>query len=172
MYEFKPTRSNNKAQNLIILFFAGSAALLVLSVFLKGIPFLWVIQLIAMLLAGVAIFLVTRYVTKTYEYAIQTDEGRTDLTVTEVASGGKRRITVCRVSLSGISEARAVEGKDERLEALRREKRRIFDYRPELFPEKSILAVAKEGGQEYVLLLAYGEEFLNILRKNEDERDI
>lgn len=172
MYEFKPLRTNDKAQKLIILFFLGSAALLILSVFLKGIPFLWVIQLFAILLAGAAIFLVTRYVTKTYEYAVETVEEGTDLTVTEISSGGKRRITVCRVSLSGISEARAIEGKDDRLEALKREKRRIFDYRPDLLPERSILAVAKEGGQEYVLLLAYGEEFLSILRKDDNERDI
>ena len=172
MYEFKPLRSNQKAQKLIILFFAGSAALLILSVFLKGIPFLWVIQLLAILLAGAAVFLVTRYVTKTYEYAVESTEGGGDLTVTEISSGGKRRITVCRVSLSGLCEVRDIEGKDDRLEALKKEKRRIFDYRPDLLPEKSILAVAREGGEEYILLLAYSEEFLSILRKDDNERDI
>ena len=172
MYEFRPERTNNKAQKLILLFFIGAAALFVLTVPLKGMPFLWVIQLFAIILTVVAVFLVTRYITKTYEYSVEPVEDGADLSVTEVSSGGKRRITVCRISLGGIESARAIEGKDEELAALRKARRKIFDYRPDLAPEKSILVTAREGGEEYLILLAYNEEFLSILGKDGYERDI
>lgn len=172
MYEFKPQRTNNKAQKLIMLFFMGAAALFLVTLPLEGVPFLWVIQLLAILLLVAAVFLVTRYVTKTYEYAVEPTDGGADLTVTEVSSGGRRRITVCRISLSGIESARVVEGKDEELSAIRKARRKIFDYRLDIAPEKSILAVANESGEEYILLFAYDEEFLSILERNENERDI
>ena len=95
-----------------------------------------------------------------------------DLTVTEISSGGKRRIVVCRISLSGIESVRAIVGKDEGLSAIRKARRKIFDYRIDVAPEKSILAVANEGGEEYILLFAYDDEFLSILERNENERDI
>ena len=168
MYEFRPSRTNNKAQKLIVLFFVGAAALFLLSVPLEGLPFLWVIQLFAILLLVAAVFLVTRYMTKAFEYSIS--EG--DLTVTEISGGGRRRIAVCRVSLSGIESARVIEGKDEGLRAIRRARKRIFDYRPDISPHKSILAVAREGGEEFLILFAYDEEFLSILRGSVDERNI
>ena len=172
MYEFKPQRPHDKARKLIVLFFAGAAALFLLTVPLEGVPFLWVIQLLAILLLVVAVFLVTRYVTKTYEYAVEPTDDGADLTVTEISSGGKRRIVVCRISLSGIESVRAIVGKDEELSAIRKARRKIFDYRIDVAPEKSILAVANEGGEEYILLFAYDDEFLSILERNENERDI
>ena len=164
MYEFKPTRTNNKAQNLILLFFIGAAALLIVTVPLKGMPFLWAIQLFAIILLVAAVFLVTRYLTKSYIYTVSDADGQPDLYVTEISSGGKRWITVCRVSLSSIRCARVSEGKDETLAALRKERKRMFDYRPDISPEKSILAVTDEGGEEQLILLAYDEELLKILK--------
>ncbi len=155
MYEIRPERTNKKAQSLIILFFIGAAALLLLSVPLKGMPFLWVIQLFAVVLLCVAVFLVTRYLTKGYIYRIE--DG--DLTVVEISSGGKRQLTVCRVSLSGITESSVLTGK----EGLRAYKgKRIYDYRPDLLPERSILLVSAEGGEECVILLGYDDRLLGM----------
>ena len=164
MYELKPQRTNNKAQSLIILFFAGAAALFLLSVFMKGMPFLWVIQLFAILLLVAAVFIVTRYVTKTFIYSIDVIDGQADLSVTEVSSGGRRQITVCRIGLSSIKSVKVSEGKDETVSLLRKERKRMFDYRPDINPEKSILLVSDEGGDELLILLAYDEELLRILQ--------
>lgn len=172
MYEFRPQRTNNKAQKLIILLFAGAAVLFLLTVPLDGLPFLWVIQLLALIMLVAAIFLVTRYVTKTYEYAVTSAEGDADLTVTEISSGGKRRITVCRISLSGIVSVRCVDSSDERFRAQRRSGGKIYDYRPDLSPERSVLIEAKEGGEELRILLAYGEDFFDILERNINGRNI
>ena len=171
MYEFRPQRTNNRAQNLIILLFVGAAALFGLTFLLREFPFLWAIQLFAMLLVVAAIFLVTRYLMKAYEYAVIPSEGGADLTVTEVSAGGKRRITVCRISLSGIESVTVVEGSDERIRA-RRRAGKIYDYRPDVSPDRSLMAVAKEGGEELCILFAYGEEFLRILETYTNGRNI
>ncbi len=166
MYEFKPPRTNSRAQKLVLLFFIGAAALLIATVPLKGMPFLWIIQLFAIILLIAAVFLVTRYITRSYIYSIDVIDGRTDLTVTEVSSGGKRQVAVCRIGLSGIESVREIEGKDGELAELRKARKRIFDYRPDLLPEKSILLSAEECGEEFLILLAYDGELLNILRKD------
>ena len=164
MFELRPQRSNKKAESLIILFFVGAAALVLLSVPLKGIPFLWAIQLFAVMLLVASVYLVTRYITKGFIYRIEDTEGGADLTVTEVASGGRRQITVCRVSLSGIREA--VEDSDgKELKRLRGGQRKIYDYRPDLSPARSIVILSEECGVECVILLAYDERLLELVRR-------
>ncbi len=165
MYELRPQRTNKKAESLIILFFVGAAALFLLSVPLKGIPFLWVIQLLAVMLLVASVYLVTRYVTKGFIYRIEEAEGGADLTVTEVASGGRRQITVCRVSLSGIREA-VVDTDGGELKRLRRGQRKIYDYRPDLAPARSIVLLSEECGVECVILLAYDERLLELASRS------
>lgn len=172
MYEFRPQRTNNKAQNLIILFFIGAAALFLLSIPLEGLSFIWVVQLLAILLLVAAIFLVTRYIMKSFEYAIVPTESGTDLTVTEISSGGKRRITVCRISLSGIKKIHVTDGEDDGVKALRKSGKKMYDYRPDILPERYVLIEAKESGEDFVLLLAYGEEFLSILERDGNGQNI
>ena len=164
MYEIRPQRTNKKAESLIILFFVGAAALLLLSVPLQGIPFLWVIQLFAVMLLVASVYLVTRYITKGFIYRIEEAEGGPDLTVTEVASGGRRQITVCRVSLSGICEVTA-DSDGAELKRLRRGRKKIYDYRPDLAPARSIVLLSEECGEECVILLAYDERLFELLSK-------
>ena len=172
MYEFRPQKTNNKAQSLIILFFVGAVALLALSMALEGIPFLWAIQLFAILLLVAAIFLVTRYMTKGYIYNIAPADNGADLTVTEVASGGRRCVAVCRISLAGIESARKIEGRDAELREIKRARKKIYDYRPDIEPAESILVEAEECGEKFIILLAYDLELYDILRKDRDGRDI
>ncbi len=163
MYEIRPPKRNKKAQSLIILFFAGSIALLLLSAVLKGLPFLWVIQLFAILLLVAAVFLITRYLTKGYIYRIA--DG--DLTVTEISSGGKRQLTVCRVALASIEECFEYSG-GEGIKKYKGQHKRIFDYRPDLAPDKSILLLTNEGGEEAVILLGCDEGLLQVIRDRSD----
>ena len=164
MYEFKPQRTNNKAQSLILLFFIGAAALFFMSALLKGMPFVWAVQLIAILLLVAGVFIVTRYITKAFIYNIDIIDGQADLSVTEVSSGGRRQITVCRIGLASIRSVKLSEGGDETVALLRKERKKMFDYRPDINPEKSILLVSDEGGDEILILLAYDEELLRILQ--------
>ena len=165
MYEFKPKRTNDKARNLVILFFIGSAALLLLSIALDGIPFLWVIQLFAVILLAAAVFLVTRYIMRGYIYRIEQTDGGADLTVTEISSGGRRQITVCRISLLGIKSAEAYGADRSKLREYRQKTKKIYDYRVDLAPEKSIALLSEECGESSVILLAFDDRLLEILGK-------
>lgn len=167
MYELFPKKTNNKAALAVFLLFAGAFALMLTTVAFPSIPFPWVIQLLAVILLVPAILLVPRYLIRSYIYRIISTESGADLTVTETS--GKKRTVVCRVALSKIAEVRTVSSLSE----VRGQKKRIFDYRPDLMPDKSILILSTEGDEEAYICLAYDDRLFEILsgnaRRDEDE---
>ena len=81
-------------------------------------------------------------------------------------------ITVCRVGLSGIRrmcilDSAEVEKKER--ESLKKDHIKQFDYRPDLRPEKSMLVIVEEGGEELALYLAYEEKLASWLTPKEEE---
>lgn len=166
MYEWIPKKTNNKARNIIILFFFGAAALLAVTSALGDVPFLWVFQLAAVALLTAAVFLTTRFLTKMYIYRIDVGERGADLVVLEAASNGKRQTAVCRVALANVKERTlldASDGASDCLKAAKQGGRGIYDYRPDLKPEKSILIVAEEGGEDIPICLAFDERLYELL---------
>ncbi len=171
MYEYIPQKSNRTARRLILLFFAGAAALFLLTVLFPTVPFRWVFQLIALGILTAAIFLVTRYVTKLFIYRIETaSEGEHDLTVTEAAANGKRAVTVCRIGLSHIQSCRIVETAeaDALLKQLKKEHIRLYDYTVDLRPAQSIFLLTDEGGETLALRLSYDTTLFGLLRPAEE----
>ena len=163
MFEFSPTKTNKKAHKIIIILFAVSAALLVTSAILSGVPYIWTVQLVALILAMCAILLSSRYLAKNFVYRIYENGERTlDLTVTEKKSKKDSGVTVCRIALTSIISAELLEGK-KKLRDYKKEGKPIFDYRPDIDPEKSILILSSEGGEETYICLAYNEELFAIL---------
>ena len=163
MYEHIPCKTNKKAHYVIIILFAAAALLLLLSYLLEGMPFLWMIQLVAIVFLMAAVLIVTRYISKAYIYRIEESDRGRDLTVTEANSMGKRRITVCRISLSGISECTVIGSKDNTLKEVRKKTPRFYDYRADILPERSILLIATEGGEDFCVCLSYDEELFLML---------
>ena len=138
MFEWIPQKTNKTAQTVILLLFVGAAILLAFPMILPGLPFRWRVQLLALGFLTAAIFLTTRYVTKMYIYRVLDDgEGERDLTVTETKVGGKARLTVCRVALSHICRRDLLENFDST--DWKKGGKKIFDYRVDLRPAKSIL---------------------------------
>lgn len=168
MYELIPSKTNKKAQNIILVLFLGAAGIFFLSTFLEGLSFLWVFQLFAIILMGAAIYLVSRYTAKIYLYRVAPTDSGTDLTVHETSPGGKRVKTVCRIGLSSIKKRVKLEGKDCSLADIRKEKKPTYDYRPDLYPNESILILSDEGGTEVYICLAYDEKLFELLSPNED----
>lgn len=163
MFEFSPTKTNKKAHKIIIILFAVSAALLVTSAILSNVPYIWTIQLVALILAMCAILLSSRYLAKNYVYRIYENGERTlDLTVTEARSKKDSGVTVCRIALSSIIKTELLDEK-KKLRDYKKEGKPIFDYRPDMDPEKSILILSCEGGDETYICLAYNEELFAIL---------
>ena len=165
-YEWIPAKSNTIARNLVMILLVGAFVLMLIPTAIPTLPFRWVVQLIALFLLTAGIFITTRYLTKLFIYRIVSNGESLDLTVTEAASNGKRQITTCRVGLSGVRRVCILDsaevGKQER-EALKKERIKQFDYRPDLSPAKSILLVVEEGGEELALFLAYEEKFASWL---------
>ena len=178
MYEFIPKRTNNKARNSVMLLFFGSFALLFLTTAQNGLPFRWALQLIAVALLTVSIFLTTRYLTKIYVYRIESSERGADLVVLEAGRNGRKRTTVCRIALSGISRRYLVDASDatsDKSKEIKKQGLSVYDYRPDLNPQKSILIIANEGGEELGIRLAYDKTLYGLLapqnEKAEDETD-
>lgn len=169
MYEWIPQKNNKKAQKVTLLLFGGAAVLMAFPVLFPQLPYRWILQLISIGLLISAVFMMTRYVAKLYIYRI-VDLGNSnlDLTVTEAKAGGKGRITVCRIGISGIRQCVRADDSpssdgNRLLEQKRKEHRKIFDYCADFRPEQSIVLVVEEGGEELIVRLSYDPTLFDIL---------
>lgn len=163
MFEWIPQRTNTTARKMILLFFLGSAALILVTMLVPGVPFRWVFQLLAIILLTAGVFLTTRYVTKLFIYRI--DQG--DLTITEANTNGKRQITVCRVAISGILSVTVSESASEakeQIRALKKQHIKLFDYTADLQPATSMFVTVREGGEELALRLSYDRALCELLQ--------
>ena len=111
----------------------------------------------------------SRYTAKLYLYRIADNGSGTDLTVHETSPSRRRIKTVCRISLLSIRKAEKLEGKSCSLSDVRKEKKPIYDYRPDLYPDESILILSDEGGVEVYICLAYDEKLFELLAPAERE---
>ena len=171
MYQYIPQKSNKKAMYLVCLFLIGGGLLMFLSTKLKGvIGFVWVFQLIGIALCAASIFIFSRYVNKGYIYAI-TEDG--DLTVTEAQ--GRKRITVCRLSVSQMSRVESFEGaQTEKINAIKKqiksEKRKVYNYCIDLVPS-TVCYVFSEEYENVTVIFQPDEKMLDILRSYEKTED-
>ncbi len=169
MYEYTPKRENNKAAHLILLMLVGGFSLFALTTALPALPFRWVFQLIGLGFLGVGIFVYARYVARVFRYAIvKKNDGTLDLTVTECQR--KSRITVCRLSLSGIERVEVVKSDErERLKALKKESRaegrKLFSYTVNLAPSSVCYLFATECGEPLTVVFEPDETFLAMLER-------
>ncbi|MBO5883703.1 MAG: hypothetical protein J6Q78_04795 [Clostridia bacterium] len=163
-YEYTPEKTDKSKKAAICLIIGASVLLLTVSL-INGIAFKGVFQLVSFFIFGLAILFVTRSM-KNFTYRITDNSDRgLDLTVTEVQ--GKSRITVCRVALSGISEATVCnrrELKKQKAE-IRHEKKKFYCYTADIMEETVIVVHAVECGEPVVIILSYDEELYSILQK-------
>ena len=175
MYEWIPTKNNRKTVKLIMLLFLGAGLLMATTVAFRGIPYRWAFQLVALGLLTVAIFFTTRYVMKSFLYRVISDgQGGEDLTVSELTSGGRRQVTVCRVGLEGIYERIFLDFTDggasqSRWREIKKTRRKIFDYSADLKPKKCMVLYLREGGEDLTLRLDYDKTLYDLLTPTEQE---
>ena len=169
MFEYIPQRTNKTAEKVILILIVGAAALFGMTVAFPTISYRWVFQLLAIGMLTLILFLVTRYVTRSYLYRVcEREDGARELEILERQGNGKRQLTVCRVSLTGAVSLTLLDlcdgGKSEALLAThKREKKRIFDYCVDLQPEKSCLLQCNEGGEELWIRLNYDPRLWDLL---------
>ena len=169
MFEYVPQRTNTTAGKVILILIVGAAALFGITVLFPTIAYRWAFQLLALGMLTLILFLVTRYLTRSYVYRIyDREDGSRDLEILERQGNGKRQFTVCRVSLSGTVSLTLLDlcdgGASETLLAARKkEKKRIFDYCVDLQPEKSCLLQCNESGEELWIRLNYDPRLWDLL---------
>lgn len=164
MYDVIPPKSNKNADYT-------SAALLIISLvamFFSKLPSLsyrWIMQLCALFMLAMALMLLGRFVFKRYQYSvISGDGGGFDLTVTELTR--RSRITVCRISLSGIESVLIVNGSDKTTKKDIRKRssgRKVFNYCVDMSPAKYICVFAEECGEPLLIKLSYDETLFKTL---------
>ena len=166
LFEFIPTKDNKRLGLVSGLLLIGGAIMLLVTYIFSDITAKWVFQLLAICMFGVSIFLVSRYVMKNYIYAVTATDGGNDLTVTELQ--GKKKITVCRISVSNIEKAFVIEQGDkvneDAVKALIRDgKYKKYNYCADLFDEKCIYLLADECGERVAIKLSWGAELESFL---------
>ena len=168
MYEYTPKREGHTVVHLIFLLLVGGFAILGLATALPALPFRWAFQLVGIGLVGAGVFFYVRYITRTFCYAIvEREDGERDLVITECQR--KSRITVCRLSLSGIERVELLppdqQAKKKALKKeLLREGRKLFSYTVNLNPSALACLVATECGQSLAIFFEPDETMLGLLK--------
>ena len=137
LYECMPQKNLKKISGIVMILACVALLLFFVTSTYTDLPFRWVFQLCGFGCISAIIYITVRYISRAYIYAIfKNKDGSLDLTVTELSNGGKKRITVCRVSLGSLEEVfvcdkRNAEDKrraDDILANAKKEKRKRFNY--------------------------------------------
>ena len=175
MYQWIPKKSNKTAQRVILILLLGVILLFGITTVFPGIAYRWVYQLIGLGMLTAVLFLVTRYITRSYLYQIRKGDGaKMDLEILECSGNGRRQFTVCRVSLSGLRSLTLLDlsdgGKSDALLAARKqEKKKIYNYCVDLQPQTSCLLQCDESGEELWIRLNYEPELWDMLSRFSSE---
>jgi hypothetical protein len=161
MYEFTPQRSNRTAINVSSsLFIIGVLAMFATNI--PNLPYRWIMQLVTICLFVAALTIMGRFIFKSYTYAIITNgECSADLTVTEIKR--KSRITVCRISLSGIEKVIVATSDKSDAEANSSRGRKIYNYCVDMSPKQYICIFAEECGEKLVIKLSFDQKLLDMI---------
>ena len=103
VYEYIPQKSNKKAIGIIIILTALALVLFAFTLIFPSLPLKWIPQLIAIIAFVCVIFIISRYIAKSFLYTVvKNDDDTLDLTVTELTNAGRKKITVCRIAIANI----------------------------------------------------------------------
>ncbi len=167
MYDFSPKKSNNAAQyTSIILYIAALVAMFFSTI--EGLPFPAIMQLAALLMLCFATMILCRYMLKGYVYSISEDDGGYDFSVTELK--GKSRITVCRISLSGIEKAVMVKKSEKKKYSAQSKGYKSFDYCVDMSPSECCCIFCEECGEKYIIKIQPDAKLLEILSQNNNKQ--
>ncbi len=178
IFEFIPKKNTNKLSAITGLLLMGAAVMFLVTMLYEEMPYRWAVQLLGICLLSMMLFIATRYLMKSFEYAvIKTDDGE-DFTVTELQ--GKRAVTVCRIGMSSVEQIIIVEQNDRQADTvlkstLKSQKRKVFNYCADMFADKYICLLSNEGGAALAIKLSYDESLealFGVTKTADSEKDI
>ena len=172
IYEYMPEKNKNRLNGIIMMLIGIAAIMFLTPMIFSQIPFHWIFQLVGMISLVAVIFIITRYIAKSFIYTIwQNDDGSFDLTVCELING-KKRTTVCRIGTDSITEAYLlhIENSDEKMQEkqlsanARAERRKSFDYSHDMMASPICVLLVKECGEELLIKLSVNDELYSYLK--------
>ena len=176
LYEYTPPKNNAKIMGIITCITSIGLGPLLFSLVIPNLPFKWLFQLIAIIDFTLVIFLITRFIAKSFLYSIiKVNDSDLDFTVTEITNGGKTKTTVCRIGIGGIEEIHIIDrsSKDEeqKLQEIKRnarkEGRKAFNYSTDINTPKLCIILCEECGEKFLITLAFDDTLVGYLNKNQ-----
>ena len=174
VYEYSPPKSNKKASGIILILFSLAAGLFLFTLLFPAMPFRWAVQLISIAAFVAVIFIISRYVAKSFVYnVIKTDDGSLDFTVTEITNAGRSQITVCRIALSSIEESHLLNRSNpddaSKIKALQKQAsadgRKSFNYCPDVNPTELCILLVEECNEKFLIKLSPDSTLLEYFKK-------
>lgn len=175
IYEYVPQKNFKKLSGLVTVLICAALALFLVSSLFPEMPYRWILQLLGMVCLAAVIYISVRHVGRAFVYRIvQNEDGSRDLTVTEVTNGGKSRITVCRIDLSGIEEVAVLDRKSDtdrlRIKQIKRRVGKLFVYHPDINASNACYILATECGERLTIKLAVDGTLVDYLKRDIDSR--
>ncbi len=158
MYEYAPKFAKKKEKLLTALVLVIGLLIYFVS-FIPGVPYGALFQIAGVCGIAAMILLFSMVVARNYVYAIEEDEdGSLDFIITELY--GRRRMVVCRVSLTSVSMA--LPRTEETRAQLSSEKsgKRIYNYTGVLFDEERYYLRITEGGETFLVQICANKDLI------------
>ncbi|MBP3314472.1 MAG: DUF2029 domain-containing protein [Clostridia bacterium] len=171
IYEYRPEKNLTRIFGVMIILISLAAALFFTPLIFPSVPFHWAFQLLGTVAVVAVIYLLTRYVAKSFVYAVIEDDGQLDFTVTELANGGKKVTTVCRVAIANITELHVFDMNDpeqklrekEIWAEAHRESRKCYDYCHDIKTTPVCLIALEECGEPLLIKIAAEDRLCSLL---------
>ena len=174
LYEYTPKKSNKKVLGIIIILVSLALGLFAFTLIFSNMPFKWIFQLISIASFVAVIFIITRYVAKSFCYAIiKTDNDTLDFTVDEIANAGRSKATVCRIAITSIEEAylldKSIDNNSQKITEIEKKAkadgRKFFNYSPDINPTVICILLVEECGEKFLIKLSPDHTLWTYLKK-------
>ena len=171
IYEYRPEKNMTRIFGAMIILISLAAALFFTPLLLPSVPFHWAFQLLGTVAIVAVIYLLARYVAKSFAYAVIEDDGQLDFTVTELANGGRKVTTVCRVAIANIAELHVFDMNDpeqklrekEMISTARHESRKAYDYCADMKTSPVCILLLEECGEPLLIRIASDAKLVELL---------
>lgn len=162
VYSYVPPKNLKMISAYIILLISLAAGFFAFPAFFGEMPMRWLFQLSGLCCLGVVVFIASRYILKNTVYSIVEEDGKLDLTVTEITNNGKSRIMVCRFAIESIEEiglfylgnATDEAKKKEFIKKAKKKKMPHFNYCPDMRSNPVCCVVASENDARFLVKLS------------------
>ena len=162
MYEYFPKEPKKRERLLLACLAVGAFSLYGISR-IPAMPFPAIWQLLAVVLLGGVVVVLTQYLIRDFCYRIEMSEDGAvpDFTVTEYC--GKRITVVCRISLNDIVELRPITDKEYKHLTRTQKGRRVYDYTCRIDPGNLYLLTARDKDELYDVRIVADERLAEYL---------